>query len=89
MNLSRRKQLTWAAGAVLRTVTVGALCSAPINLSSVDGKTCDWLFLALLAGLILTISGTCLQGAGHLGIPARFTEHPQFPTYFHGVYSIE
>jgi hypothetical protein len=41
--------------------TVGTLCSAPINSSPVDGKTYDWLFLALLAGLILTISGTSIS----------------------------
>jgi hypothetical protein len=61
MNLSRRRQLTWAACTVLLTIGVGTLCRARINLSSVDGRTYDWLFLTLLAALILTISGTCVQ----------------------------
>jgi hypothetical protein len=61
MNLSPRKQLTWAGASLLLLAALGALCRVDINLSSVDGRTYDSLLLALLAALILTIFGTCLQ----------------------------
>jgi hypothetical protein len=61
MNLASRKQLMWAGVALLLVVILGALCRVDINLSSVDGRVYDSLLLALLAALILTIFGTCLQ----------------------------
>ncbi|MGI9073479.1 MAG: hypothetical protein ACR2JB_19710 [Bryobacteraceae bacterium] len=61
MNLSPRKQLMWAGTALLLVVVLGALCRVDINLSSIDGRAYDWLLVALLAALILTIFGTCLQ----------------------------